>query len=586
MALMSTWRRLRRRFNVVISAGATGDARRRARVLGQFCATMISICLVGAGLNVLAGEVTNALALIATAVAFVGPIALVGRREPWWAGHLAVGLLMTTSIGLSCADGGVLNPNMAWVAVELVMAVLVVGSVAARAWVAIALGGLALATWHTDVNEHLRLSATGSYGLLFLTVWWLAKVFDDSRLEAIASVERERDQVITLSHLRDAFFTTSPDLLGIIGVDMRFVQVSPSWQPLLGHQVAVLLGAPITTLVHPEDLSPFLKGVKTLREVGSVRDLEVRLRTSAGAWRTISWAATLERDRTMAFAIGRDVTDARALMRELAQAQKLEAVGQLAAGVAHEINTPIQFVSDNVQFAREGFAQVVAWIREVEASLTPEKRNAFNQGTDLAYVCDELPRALEEATFGVRRVAELVKAMREFSHPDQPLREPADLNAAIERTAVLVRGQTKHVATLELKLGAVPPLLCHIGSLTQVLLNLIVNAAHAIEDRVAVDHSRPEQHAITVSTRVEGAEAVIEVTDSGCGIPDAIRDRIFEPFFTTKAMGRGTGQGLSLVRSVVVGKHGGRIAVDSTLGQGTTFRLYLPLGAEPLARAA
>ncbi len=585
LRLMRTWRVKRRWLNVTIARGVTPDDRRRARVLAQFCATMIVICVLGGGLSALAGHWRSGLALGATAVLFTAPLALMRRQQATRAGHLAVGLLLTTSIGLACVDGGVLNPNLSWVAVELLIAVLVLGPQAARGWVVIALGGVALATLRTELSAPFRLPASASSTLLFLTTWWLAKVFDDSRREAIDSVERERDQVLALSHQRDTFFTTSPDLLGIVGGDLHFVQVSPSWQSLLGHEVAVLLGAPITTLVHPEDLATFEAGVTTLRRDGAVRDLEVRLRTSAGAWRWISWAASLEPNRKMAFAIGRDVTDARALLRELAQAQKLEAVGQLAAGVAHEINTPIQFVGDNVQFAREGFGQVLEWLRHAETSLPPEKRRELNHGSDLAYVCDELPRALDEATYGVRRVAELVKAMREFSHADQPLREPADLNAAIERTAVLVRGQTKHVAKLELRLGAVPLVPCHVGSLSQVFLNLIVNAAHAIEDRVAIDHSPTEQHAITVATRVEGNEAVVEVSDTGCGIPDTIRDRIFEPFFTTKPMGRGTGQGLSLVRTVVLGKHGGRIGVESVVGQGSTFRVFLPLGVAPTGQA-
>jgi two-component system, NtrC family, sensor kinase len=269
---------------------------------------------------------------------------------------------------------------------------------------------------------------------------------------------------------------------------------------------------------------------------------------------------------------------------ELRLAAKLEAVGQLAAGIAHEINTPMQFIGDNVYFLREGFDDVMTLVdklyavrdaagaRGVETALLDAVQEAEDIA-DLSYLRDRVPRSFERTLDGVSRVSSIVTAMKAFSHPSNE-KLPVDINAAIQTTLTVARNEYKYVADVETELGELPSVTCHGGDMNQVFLNLIVNAAHAIES--ARTDSNSKGH-IRVQTRREGEMAVVEVSDTGCGIPEEFRDRVFDPFFTTKEVGRGTGQGLSLAHTIVVDKHGGSLGFESQVGSGTTFLLRIPI---------
>jgi signal transduction histidine kinase len=273
-----------------------------------------------------------------------------------------------------------------------------------------------------------------------------------------------------------------------------------------------------------------------------------------------------------------DVTQQTKLETEVRQAQKLESVGRLAAGVAHEINTPAQYVQDSVTFAREAIDDLFGAIDRqpaVSAAL------AADELADLAYLREHVPAALDRAIDGLGRVTTIVHSLKAFAHPDQRQRTAIDINAAIENTLEIARNEYKYVADLELDLPELPQVEVFAGEINQVLLNLIVNAAHAIEDR----KGRDERGLIRVRTRQEADCIEIAIADTGCGIPDHMRERIFEPFFTTKPVGRGTGQGLSIARSVIVDKHGGTLTFDSTVGHGTTFTIRLPMHA-PAQQAA
>ena len=288
--------------------------------------------------------------------------------------------------------------------------------------------------------------------------------------------------------------------------------------------------------------------------------------------------------------------DKRARMElELRQAQKLESVGRLAAGVAHEINTPVQFVSDSVHFVQEAmgdFAQAFEKfhalhelvLRGEPATDAAAEASAAEEAADLDYLFDNVPKALDRSIEGLGRVASIVRSMKELVHPGQTGMSTVDLNRAIENTLTVARHEHKLVADVETHLGELPLVSCFGGEVNQVLLNLLVNAAHAIGDAVA---GTEERGRITVTTSVEGELAVIAVQDTGTGIPEQVRDRIFDPFFTTKEVGKGTGQGLAMARAVVVDKHGGQLTFDTTPGKGTTFYVRLPIkGSAPRAVAA
>lgn len=289
-----------------------------------------------------------------------------------------------------------------------------------------------------------------------------------------------------------------------------------------------------------------------------------------------------------------DITEVRRLGRELTAAQKLESVGRLAAGVAHEINTPVQFVSDNVQFVRSSLPDIAAVVRGYRnlqlavqsggdvgsaARLAAEAEEA----ADLDYVLENAPLAIESSIDGLGRIATIVRSMKEFAHPDQGEKKFADLNQAIRSTLVIAHNEYKYVAEIDTQFGDLPAAPCFLGEINQVVLNLLVNASHAIADVVKDSGGLGK---ITVRTRLDGDAVEISIADTGTGIPAAARDKIFDPFFTTKEVGKGTGQGLAIARSVVVNKHGGSLRFETECGKGTTFFLRLPLDAADAKQAA
>jgi len=285
-------------------------------------------------------------------------------------------------------------------------------------------------------------------------------------------------------------------------------------------------------------------------------------------------------------AVQRDVTELMQLEAQLLQAQKLESIGRLAAGIAHEINTPAQYVGDNVRFLKDGFDDFMK-VMTVGAELTeaamrhPElKEQAAKvretvECIDMEYLAEEIPRAVDQSLDGLRRISKIVGAMKYYSHPGASDIAPVDIHQAIESTVTVARNEWKYDAELELDFDpSMPPVPCLANELNQVVLNLVINAVHAIQVKRA-EHG-PKGH-ITVRTRVENSFACIEIEDSGTGIPDEIASKVFDPFFTTKDVGSGTGQGLSIARDVIVGKHKGEIDFRTTPGEGTTFALRLPL---------
>ena len=268
---------------------------------------------------------------------------------------------------------------------------------------------------------------------------------------------------------------------------------------------------------------------------------------------------------------------------ELRLAQKLESVGRLAAGLAHEINTPIQYVSDSVHFLRAGcddrsrlLDAYRSALDQAAPQLAPDVLDALSaleREIDVEFLREEFPRAFARTLEGTERVANLVRAMKEFAHPDANEHSPADLNHALQTTLIVCRNEYKYHAEAITELNEIPPVLCNVGELNQVFLNIIVNAAHAIQDS-GKDCSEGR---IRIGTRVDDSNVVITIADNGCGIAQESLDKIFDPFFTTKEIGRGTGQGLSIARTIVVDKHGGDLKVESTPGLGTTFTILLPI---------
>ncbi|MBX2802750.1 MAG: HAMP domain-containing histidine kinase [Myxococcales bacterium] len=257
---------------------------------------------------------------------------------------------------------------------------------------------------------------------------------------------------------------------------------------------------------------------------------------------------------------------------ELRHAQKMDAVGQLASGIAHEINTPIQFVGDSVFFLQGAFDDLVRLTEVARAAAgdDPDVR-ALAEDIDLEFILAEIPRAFERTRGGCDRVSTIVRAMRHFARDDHGTRAAADLVGALQSTVVVASNELKLVADVQTDMEPLPQVVCLVGDLNQVFLNLLVNAAHAIADAGC------DRGTIGVSTRDRGDHVEIRISDTGCGIPLDVRDRVFEPFFTTKEVGRGTGQGLAISHAIVVERHGGELFFESEVGVGTTFVLKLPV---------
>jgi two-component system NtrC family sensor kinase len=341
-----------------------------------------------------------------------------------------------------------------------------------------------------------------------------------------------------------------------------------------------------STVVSPERHEEFASAMK---EFGHVRafELEIYRKDRSKIWISVTVRAMIP-DRVITGFEGmfEDITERRLLREQLLQAQKLESVGQLAAGIAHEINTPTQYIGDNVRFLKKTFANLTGlldiygrlWKETLSDTLTSTVKQEIGtalQKIDAKFLLNEIPKAIEDTLDGVKRVSTLVSAMKEFSHPGTQEKTPLDLNRAIQSTILVAQNEWKYVAEVETHFEpTLPAVFCLPGEFNQVILNLIVNAAHAIGDRGKEANGSKGKIKVQTGRCSTGVE--IRIGDTGKGIPIDIRARIFDPFFTTKEIGKGTGQGLAIARSIIVDKHAGTIDFESVIGEGTTFIIRLP----------
>jgi PAS domain S-box-containing protein len=411
------------------------------------------------------------------------------------------------------------------------------------------------------------------------------------------SERRKHDQALREAELKyRTLFDEAFVGLFELGPEGHVVSANPEMAEFLGYampgDIPANMPEPLwTRAVSPERSAELMARMKA---AGYVRSFEMELRRNDGSkiWISTSVRAKWQNGALAGYAgMFEDITDRKLLREQLLQAQKLESVGQLAAGIAHEINTPMQYIGDNVRFLKDTFAELVALnvgyarllaavrSREVTPQILEEASLAVEK-VDVDYLFEEIPKAIEQTQEGISRVAGLVGAMKEFSHPGTGERVLLDLNHAIESTITVARNEWKYVADMKVELDpTLPPVSCFPGEFNQVVLNLIVNAAHAIEDVAA--RGGPERGLITIQTRSLPAGVEVRIQDTGGGIPEQVRPRIFDPFFTTKEIGKGTGQGLAIARSVVVDKHQGTIEFETEDGHGTTFIIRLPCETVP-----
>jgi PAS domain S-box-containing protein len=384
---------------------------------------------------------------------------------------------------------------------------------------------------------------------------------------------------------------------GILGADRegRIIFANPAAAKMLGTRPEELIGKSTDDEIRythcdgkpcPREENPLIKTI----EDGQIRHLNNDLFWNrTGSSFPVQCTCTPIREgadilgTVLTFA---DITERRLLETQLSQAQKLESIGQLAAGIAHEINTPTQYIGDNTHFLQDAFdglypillsCKALAAAKESSAVAIPSADMLESlRRSDIDYLLQEIPLAIEQSLEGVERVSKIVQSMKEFSHPGANIKQAVNLNRAIESTLTVARNEWKYVAELQLDLAPdLPPVMCLPGDLNQVFLNLIVNSAHAMEAKLG--ESPQQKGTLTVRTRHAGDNVAVQIQDTGTGIAPNIQNRVYDPFFTTKKVGRGTGQGLAIARSIVVDRHGGDISFETEMGQGTTFTISIPI---------
>jgi PAS domain S-box-containing protein len=417
-------------------------------------------------------------------------------------------------------------------------------------------------------------------GGLVLTVL-VALLIAGRRRRAEAQTE---ERVLRESEQRlDALLHNSSDVITVVAADATVLYQADSVLCVLGHAPGELVGANLRDWVDPADVPLLLSLCRTTEPA----DAELNVRHADGGLRACEVRATSLLDnpawRGVVLNI-RDVSQRKRLEVELRLAQKLESVGQLAAGIAHEINTPIQYVSSSVDFLDRAFADM-AHLHEAHAALAAKaaragvdrealaKVAAAEEAADLEYLRERVPGALQRSREGLERVAKIVGAMRVLGHPSGHESTPVDINGAIENTLIVAASEYRYVADVTTELGDLPLIRSKGNDIHQVLINLIINASHAIADVVG---DSGERGAIHICTSVDVSDVLITIADTGGGIPAEINDRVFDPFFTTKEVGKGTGQGLAIAR-MVIDRAGGELTFDTRPGEGTTFSVRLPL---------
>jgi PAS domain S-box-containing protein len=440
----------------------------------------------------------------------------------------------------------------------------------------IILGGVYLEELYLPLR-HIRNLMSGTLALNCLFALIMLLLF---RRSVMSMQKAEEKAVVSSLATMEKIIDSLPVALIVVNQAQRIQRVNEAACHILDAKAEALVGQPFSRYL-PDCARDSQRHVLK----------EIVIEKSEGRHSTVllSEIPVALGDERIDIAIFMDISERKQMETQLRHAQKLESVGQLAAGIAHEINTPVQYVGDNLQFLSDAFKTLLGVVEQYQRLVRRlatmpggdeygDEIQALEAEADLEYLQENTPPAFQGAVEGVSRIATIVRAMKEFAHPDEREKTEVDINRALQATLTIARNEYKYIAEVETALGDIPPVLCHAGDINQVFLNLIINASQAMAEVVEKNGGKG---LLKVSTALDGPYVRIEIEDTGAGIPDAIRYRVFDPFFTTKAVGKGTGQGLAIARSIVVDKHHGRLTFTSQVGRGTIFFIMLPIGAKP-----
>jgi PAS domain S-box-containing protein len=416
----------------------------------------------------------------------------------------------------------------------------------------------------------LAICSSAMVVLLIVRLGQIAKLAHDRATD----LDRSRENLRRAHERATAMFESAPTGMAQLNPTGHILAVNTALTDFAATPATRMIGASIAEFVDPDDL-PLVMNLltDTLHDHDGAHNAEIRCIHPDGNPRFADLVASPihgSDDTDAIIVVIADRTHARRLEMELRHSQKLEGLGRLAAGVAHEINTPIQFIGDNVNFLGDTTTRLLdAYHTATRPDTNHDVLVALDAELEIDYLTNEIPEAVRQTIDGVHRVATIVQALKSFAHPSTPHHQPSNLNQSLTDTLTIARNQLTHIAEIHTTLGDLPPVVCSIGDLNQVFLNLLLNAAYAVAD---TPHAT-----ITITSRTDNNDAVINITDNGTGIPPELQEKIFEPFFTTKPIGQGTGQGLALARTLIVDRHHGTITCTSTPGAGTTFTIRLPI---------
>jgi PAS domain S-box-containing protein len=415
---------------------------------------------------------------------------------------------------------------------------------------------------------------------------------EEGQIEKLVIVTRditEREHAEETKNRSDQLFRSiaenSADLIAVVDKTGHRIYNNPAYERLLGYTREELKYTISFQQIHPDDRPLVIRAAEQALKTGVGQIVEYRMQRKDGTYVTLESHGSFIRDSRgeieASVISARDISDRRMAM----QNEKLSAIGQLAAGIAHEINTPMQYVSDNIAFLSDIWNQLDAamavCLTPAHASITSDSRpsgavTCAGLPEEWDWLRQEVPKAISQSLEGIRRMSKILGAMRRFSHTGGGEREQVDLNEALDATLTIVQNQIKHIADVQTDYQPnLPRLECYADEMNQVFLNLIVNATHAI--REASKKQARERGKLTIRTRQIDNDVQIEIQDNGTGIPLPVCALIFDPFFTTKQVGEGTGQGLTICHDIVVQKHHGNIWFDTELDRGTTFFIRIPI---------
>lgn len=440
----------------------------------------------------------------------------------------------------------------------------------------------------------------GSIGILAVQHYEDTKAYDQRDVELLASIgdqigvaiDRKRAEIemFDAKSFLNRVIDNVPSLIYVKDRIGRYVLTNKAFADLHGMDVKDIIGKSDLDLHEGSEASRYDRSDhyvlsrkrEYVNEEEKVVDADGKVHWLQSVKRPLMGSAGVE----YILGIATDLTERKYLEQQLRQAQKLESIGQLAAGIAHEINTPTQYVGDNVRFLTQGFADYSLVIEKArvlariasDSEFRCEELTALNSSivdTDIEFLDAEIPRALAQALDGVERISKIVRSIKDFAHPGSNDFKATDLNKALESAITVASNEWKYVANVAKDYDPDLPLVsCLASEMNQVFLNIIVNAAHAIADLRSDDG---EKGTISISTRHQDGKVAVTIADTGTGMDENVLKRIFDPFFTTKEVGRGTGQGLAISHRVVVEKHSGTIDVESSVGEGTRFVITLPV---------